>query len=80
LPENVRAHLDAVGRKTALVIGSEEALIIETADELVAAEIAKDRRTSKFCKLTHNRFVAVKKQDLKAFRNALRKLGYVLPN
>jgi len=78
LPENVRAHLDDMSRKAALVLGSEEALIIETADEHVAAEVAKDRRTSKFCKLVHNRFIAVSKRDLRTFRNALRKLGYVL--
>ncbi len=79
LPENVRDYLQDLGRKAARVVDSEEAIIVEMADEHAAAEIAGDRRTGKFCKVAAGRFVVVSRRDLRVFRNALRKLGYVLP-
>jgi hypothetical protein len=80
IPENVRSFLDDVASKAASVTEVEEALVIEFADEHVAAEIAGDRRTSTYCMMATGKFVAVSKKDLRAFRKAARKLGYIVPS
>ncbi|MBM3299810.1 MAG: helicase-associated domain-containing protein, partial [Deltaproteobacteria bacterium] len=79
VPEQVRTFLADMTRKAQACRSSEEALLIELADVESAAEIANDSRTSKLCRLVGTNEVVVRKRNLKAFQNALRKMGYVLP-
>ena len=79
IPDNVRTYLTDLERKAACVVESREAVLFELANDRVAAEIAGDKRTAKYCKVACNQFLVVSKRDLRAFRNAARKLGYVFP-
>jgi hypothetical protein len=52
---------------------------VECADATLAAQIANDSRTKKYCHLAGDRHLVIP-QDLETrFRSALRKLGYTLP-
>lgn len=79
VPEQVRTFLADITRKAQACRSSEDAVLIELVDGESAAEIASDSRTSKLCQLVGSNSVVVRKRNLKAFQNALRKIGYVLP-
>ncbi|PZO45288.1 MAG: hypothetical protein DCF17_02030 [Shackletoniella antarctica] len=55
------------------------ARLIECADATLAALIAHDSRTKKYCQLAGERHLVVLLDDETRFRNGLRKLGYSLP-
>ncbi|MGB3308270.1 MAG: hypothetical protein WBG32_00285, partial [Nodosilinea sp.] len=55
------------------------ARLIECADATLAAQIAHDSRTKKYCQLADDRHLVVLLDDETRFRNGLRKLGYSLP-
>jgi hypothetical protein len=55
------------------------ARLIECADATLAAQIAHDSRTKKYCQLAGERHLVVLLDDETRFRNGLRKLGYSLP-
>jgi hypothetical protein len=79
VPEQVSAFLADITRKAQTCRSSEEAMLIELGDRESAAEITNDSRASKLCQLVGASSVVVRKRNLKAFQNALRKIGYVLP-
>jgi hypothetical protein len=53
--------------------------LIECRDPALAALIANDSRTKKYCLLAGERFLVVPLESETQFRNALQKLGYSLP-
>lgn len=55
------------------------AKLIECTDATLATLIANDSRTKKYCYLAGERHLVVAIADETRFRNAVRKLGYILP-
>ncbi len=53
--------------------------LIECADATLAALIAHDSRTKKYCQLAGENHLVVLLDEETRFRNGLRKLGYSLP-
>jgi hypothetical protein len=80
IPETVQTMLADLARTAAAVVGAENALLIEFRDETTAALIAHDTQAAKCCYLAGTRRLAVPKKNLRAFRTAIRKLGFILPN
>jgi hypothetical protein len=80
IPETVEAMLADLEVKANAVAGAQEAVLIEFRDETTAALIAHDTQARKYCYLTGNKRVAVLKNNLRGFRSALLKLGFVIPN
>ncbi len=79
VPDQVRTFFSDVARRARACTSKEDAVIVELADEASAAEIANDARTSKVCRLVGTTALVVRKRNLKAFQNALLKMGYILP-
>ncbi|MFH0821961.1 MAG: hypothetical protein V2B18_04370, partial [Pseudomonadota bacterium] len=79
VPENVRSFLEDIAVRARTLVSSEEAVVIETANEESAAAVAADPRTAKICSLTQGRFLVVRKSNLRAFESALMRMGYLLP-
>ena len=79
IPETVRVFFADLTVKTDIVAGTQDALLVELKDAHTAALIANDTKTRKYCYLAGERHLAVIKRNEKAFRTALKKLGYVLP-
>lgn len=79
IPETVRVFFADIAAKTDIVVGSQDALLIEVKDATTAALIANDTKTKKYCFLSGKKHLAVIKKNEKAFRSALKHLGYVLP-
>jgi len=80
IPETVAAMLADLARRSAAVVGAEEALLIEFQDETAAALAAHDTQTARYCHLAGKKHVAVPKKNLRAFRSAIKKLGFVIPD
>jgi hypothetical protein len=78
LPQPVRAFFDDVREKTGKVQDCGEAILIKCADKALARLIACDSRSQKLCLPAGDTFLAVPKNKEKAFRKALRKLGYIV--
>lgn len=78
LPETVRTFFDDIGRKVSAVTHVENTVIIEFSDAHIPAELAADRRTSKHCRIAHERSLVVSKKHFGLFQDAARKLGYVI--
>jgi hypothetical protein len=64
--------------KLAAVVGSQEAILVEIHDAPTAARIAHDPQAGKVCYQAGHKHLAVPKQNLRAFQNALKKMGYFL--
>jgi hypothetical protein len=79
IPETVGVFLADVQAKTDTIIGTQDALLLEVKDAHTAALIANDAKARKYCYLAGERHLAVIKKNERAFRTALKKLGYVLP-
>jgi hypothetical protein len=79
IPETVRVFLADLAAKTEVVAGTHDALLVELNDAHTAALIASDAKTRKYCYPAGEKYLAVIKKNEKAFRSALKKLGYVLP-
>lgn len=78
IPAPVTVVLDDLAKRTRAVVGSQPALLIEFADGPTAATVANDSQAGKYCHLAGDRFVAVPEKNERAFRTALKKLGFVL--
>lgn len=79
LPQNLVTWLDELERKAMALKGGTQCILIEVADEATAALIAHDSKASKYCLPAGNRHLAVPAKNERAFRSAIKKLGYVLP-
>lgn len=80
IPETVQTMLSDIARRGTVVKTVEEALLIEVADEATAALIANDSQAGKYCWLAGNRRLAVPRRNSRAFRSAIKKLGFIIPD
>ncbi len=78
LPETVEGFLRNVERGAGALRARGAALLIECADEDVAARIAGDERTARLCLRAGKRHLAVRTRSEAAFRKAVRDLGFGL--
>ena len=79
IPNTIRVLFDDLQAKAGAVASTKEARLVEFRDPAVAALVAHDSKTGKLCLLAGERHVAVTKTNERAFRTALKKLGFVLP-
>lgn len=79
VPETVRKYIEDLGRKARGLVGSEDAILFEAADEATATLIANDPGASKYCCKAAGRLLVVRKKNQRAFHNAVKRMGYVLP-
>ena len=79
IPDTIRVLVDDTRAKADAVAGAQEAWLVEFKDAEVAVLVAHDTKAGKLCLLAGDRHVAVPKKNERAFRTALKKLGYVLP-
>jgi antitoxin (DNA-binding transcriptional repressor) of toxin-antitoxin stability system len=76
----VDVFLRDMAEKVSAVKEGEEALLFTVKDEVTAALIASDSDARKYCFLAGSNKLAVPKKNQRAFRSALKKLGYVIPS
>jgi hypothetical protein len=79
IPQTVDVFLSDLADKADAVQGVETAVLVEMKDAAIAARVAHDAQAGKLCRLAGQRHLAVAQKSLGAFRTALRRLGYVLP-
>ncbi len=79
IPETLHTLLDEMAKKTTALKGGQPCRLIEVGDAVTAALIAHDPDAGKFCLLAGDRHLAVVTKNERAFRTAVKKLGYVLP-
>lgn len=79
LPESLQGWLSGIEAKASAVKGIEQALLIEMCDEKDAAAIVGHDDAGAFSRHAGGKYLVVPTRNLRAFRNALKKLGYVLP-
>ncbi|MBN1567167.1 MAG: hypothetical protein JXA73_04945 [Acidobacteria bacterium] len=79
LPEALEGWLSGIAAKASAVKGIEQALLIEMCDEATAAAIARHDDAGTLSRHAGGKYLVVSTRNLRAFRNALKKLGYVLP-
>jgi hypothetical protein len=80
VPETVRRRILDLGARAAAIQGVEEALLLELSSETDAALIAHDSETRKYCRLADGKHLAIPKRNYRAFRTALKKLGFIIPD
>jgi len=78
VPTVVTQLLEDVRARAGAITNAGAACLIECADPALAALIANDPRTRKLCLLAGERHIVVPAKSVRAFRGALRKLGYPL--
>jgi Helicase conserved C-terminal domain len=79
LPETVKQLLADIQARANSLTKRGTAILIDCADPALAALIANDSRTKKYCLLAGERSLVVPIEAETKFRNALQKLGYSLP-
>ncbi len=79
LPHPVAVLFDDMADKVSRLSAKGTAHLIEVTDVETAQFLAHDRGVSKHCYLAGDRQLVVPEKSLTAFRNALRKVGYILP-
>lgn len=79
LPETLEAWLSGIATKASAVRGIEQALLIEMCDAATAAAITGHPDAGMLCRHAGEKHLVVVKKNLRAFRSALKKLGYALP-
>lgn len=80
IPETVQTMLSDLARRGTVVQAVEEALLIEVVDEATAALIAHDSQAGKHCWLAGDRRLAMPRRNSRAFRSAMKKLGFIIPD
>ena len=79
LPDTVTQFLSDAEQRACQLQNRGAARLIECADAALAAQIANDSRTKRYCLLAGERHLAVFTDSETRFRSAVRKLGYILP-
>lgn len=79
LPQPVAVLFDDMADKVPRLRAKGIAHLIGVTDAETAQFLAHDRGVSKHCYLAGDRHLVVPEKSLTAFRNALRKIGYILP-
>ncbi len=80
MPATVSGFLADIGLKASAVRGIEDAVIVQFGDATTAALVAHDSAARKLCVRAGEQGVAVPKRRERAFRAALKKLGFVIPH
>lgn len=78
-PQPVAVLFDDMADKGSLLKAKGTAHLIEVKDADTAQFLSQEREVSKHCFLAGEHHLAVPEKSLTKFRNALRKIGYVLP-
>jgi hypothetical protein len=68
------------GARAETVQRVEEAFLVELASVTDAALIAHDSEARKYCRLAGAKDVALAKRNCRAFRNTIKKLGFIIPD
>lgn len=79
LPDNVAVFFEDIAERASCLTDRGPARLIEAADPALAQLIAHDSRLGSLCILAGERTIVVPTEDERAFRRALRDLGYALP-
>ena len=79
MPHPVEVFFKELQGKAGAVASVADALLIEIKDRATAALVAHDPRAGKLCLLAGERHLVVRKKNERAFRTAVKKLGYVMP-
>jgi hypothetical protein len=79
IPTTVTALLDEIENKATTLQGCTPCILIRVKDKATAALIADDPGASKYCLPAGDKHLAVPKKHERAFRRAVKKLGYVVP-
>ena len=79
IPDTIRVLFADLTAKADAVVHAEEAWLVEFQDPSVAALVAHDSKAGKLCRSAGERHLAVAKTNERAFRTAVKKLGYILP-
>jgi hypothetical protein len=79
LPDTVQQFLEDAKQRSHQLQDKGTVRLIECADAVLAVQIANDSRTKRYCMLAGERHLAVFADVETRFRNAVRKLGYILP-
>jgi hypothetical protein len=79
LPESVREFMGSLDHRIRSFRRAREAVLLEWAEEGLARHIADDPATSELCYHAGGHRLVVAKDQLAAFRRAVKKLGFVLP-
>ena len=79
IPHTVEVFLNDLAEKLDAVSGTERAVLVEMKNVEIAARVAHDRQTKSLCRLAGDRHLVVPEKNQQAFRTALKKLGFVLP-
>ncbi|MDO8542725.1 MAG: hypothetical protein Q7S40_19970 [Opitutaceae bacterium] len=79
LPESVCDFLASLERRIRAFRRAREAVLLEWEDEGLARHIAADATTSPLCSHAGGNRLVVSKDQLNAFRRALKQLGFVMP-
>ena len=79
LPQTVAVLFGDIASKVSRLRAKGTAHLIEVTDVETAQFLAYDQDVSKHCYLAGDRQLVVPEKSLTAFRNALRKIGYILP-
>lgn len=79
LPKTVKQFFKDCGDRTSSLQDKGMARLIECNDATLAALIAHDSRTKKYCQLAGDTYLVVLLDQETRFRTAVRKLGYTLP-
>ncbi len=80
LPQPVEQFLTDLTERTQSITSQGTALLLECRSPALAALIANDTRTKKFCVIAGEKHLMVPLETETKFRTALRKLGYGFPN
>ncbi len=79
LPDNIVVFFKETADRATRLVERGPAFLIEAQDALLAQLIANDSRTRALCMLAGDRHLVVPMDSERAFRRALRELGYGLP-
>ncbi|MEM9451540.1 MAG: hypothetical protein AAGA75_23820 [Cyanobacteria bacterium P01_E01_bin.6] len=79
LPKTVQQFFKDCRDRSASLQDKGVARLIECTDATLAALIANDSRTKKYCQLAGDKHLVVPLEQETRFRNGLRKVGYTLP-
>lgn len=79
IPVLIRGWFNDLQAKTRMIVNLDEAWLVEFQEASAAALVACDSKAGRLCVLAGERHVAVTKANERAFRTAIKKLGYVLP-
>ena len=79
VPHTVHVYFKELADKAGALVGAEEAMLIQMRDDTTAALVAHDVRAGKLCLVAGDRHLVVRKKNERAFRSAVKRLGYVLP-